>query len=93
MTLEKLLNDLENSPMERLRWKVLCRFGVLPTSRQRRRLKDRDCIICGAHMVLDARERSGGREVEAAVNAAFDRGRFEELAGGKNEKETDRGII
>ena len=70
MMLEEELRRLEAAPLERLRWRVLKHFGVLPGSRQARALRDRECVRCGLHMVLDqrAREHSGGAE----VNPAFD---------------------
>ena len=74
--LEEELRRLEAAPLERLRWRVLKHFGVLPGSRQARALRDRECVRCGLHMVLDqrAREHSGGGGVNPAVDmAAFAR--------------------
>jgi len=65
-------------PRERLRWKVLSRFGILPGSWRSRLISDRTVLRCAAQMLLD-RESAG----EAAwVNPAFDQARFERLGGG-----------
>jgi hypothetical protein len=82
MMLEEELRRLEAAPLERLRWRVLEHFGVLPGSRQARSLRDRECVRCGLHMVLDRRERahSGGE-----INPAFDMETFarrKEASGG-----------
>lgn len=85
MTLEELLEAVEGDALERLRWRVLTGFGVLPGSAQAGELSDADVLLCGAHMLLDRRLRfaaSGGRE--RAVNTAFDKGRF--LALSEEEK-------
>lgn len=86
MTLEELLSELEARPMERLRWRVLREFGVLPGSARARELSDLECLICGAHMVLDGRGTTGGSDGESAVNESFDRERFDGLRGGEHER-------
>ena len=83
MTLEEELRRLESEPLERLRWRVLEHFGVLPGSRQARALRDRECVRCGLHMVLDRRERQGFGG--GGVNPAFDMETFarrKEASGG-----------
>lgn len=58
-------------PIDRLRYRVLREFGVLPTSQQARQMTDGDVLFCAA--VLDnARETDG-------INPNFDQKRFEEL--------------
>lgn len=85
MSLEELLTALAADPMERLRWLVLRRFGVLPFSEQARGLSDEDFVMCGAHMVLDARGSSRGGYDEGGVNASFDEDRFKNLGGVEHE--------
>lgn len=81
MSLEELLTALASDPMERLRWLVLKRFGVLPFSEQARGLSDGDFVVCGAHMVLDARGSLPRGQSEGSVNASFDEDRFRSLGG------------
>lgn len=83
MSLEELLAALGADPLERLRWLVLKRFGVLPFSEQARELSDEDFVVCGAHMVLDARGSSRGGYGEGGVNASFDEDRFNSLGGSR----------
>ena len=86
MTAEELLRSLENNPMERLRWRVLTKFGILPASRRGKELSDEEILICGAHMVLDAGAvpgRYGG--AETGKNSSFDEDRYLRLAGGVYE--------
>ena len=86
MSLEELLSALRSDPLERLRWIVLRRFGVLPFSEQARGLSDEDFVVCGAHMVLDARRGfGGGQGGEESINASFDESRFISLGGGEYE--------
>lgn len=42
--------------MQRLRWKVLRRFGALPTERRAREMKDRDYLWCLVNELLDQEE-------------------------------------
>lgn len=56
-------------PIDRLRYRVLREFGVLPTSRQARDMTDGDVLFCAAAM-------EDGSE---GVNPNFDTKRFEEL--------------
>lgn len=79
MTVEELLKSLEDSPIERLRWRVLAKFGTLPSERAARRLSDREVLICGLHMVLDA--RGNDAEVETDRNERFDEALFFDLRG------------
>ena len=83
MTAEELIRRLEGTPLERLRWRVLHDFRILPGSRAARGLNDEDVLICGAHMVLDARRRRAGEKsgVEFSQNEGFDSERFSELGG------------
>ena len=83
MTAEELLSHLEGDHMARLRWLVLKEFGVLPGSRRAGRLSDEDCIICGAHMVLDRLEGQAPSAGERGVNKGFDESRFCALGGEK----------
>lgn len=48
---------LSKDTMARLRWKVLCRFGMLPNSRQAKTLRDKDVLLCALHMFLDGQEQ------------------------------------
>lgn len=72
MNAGELFARLESDPMERLKWRVLRSFGVLPFSEAARELSDEDYIVCGAHMVLDGRQVSGIAEIEMEFNCAFD---------------------
>lgn len=72
MNAGELFARLETDPMERLKWRVLRSFGVLPYSTVARELTDEDFIVCGAHMVLDGRQTSGTAEIETESNSAFD---------------------
>lgn len=87
MTLEELLRELEARPIERLRWRVLREFGVLPGTVVARELSDLECLICGAHMVLDGRRAGADSPLEAAVNESFDQERFKGLEGGEHERD------
>jgi len=78
MTLDALLAQLRNDSRQRLRWRVLKRFGVCPGSREGRRVSDIDCLLCGLHLLLDMDVGGGSQE----RNPAFDAERFTELQGG-----------
>ena len=69
MTLNTLLAGLRNDNRQRLRWRVLRLFGVLPGSKEWRRMSDVDCLLCGLHLLLDMGEQ----------NPAFDTERFAQL--------------
>lgn len=53
MTSEELMSTLSADPMERLRWRVLREFNVLPSSEEARKMSDDDCIRFAAHMLID----------------------------------------
>lgn len=83
MTAEELLKSIGENPMERLRWRVLSSFGIFPASNRSKELSDEDLLVCGAHMVLDARKRSAaymGNETER--NGSFDEERFSCMSEG-----------
>ena len=80
MNFDELLRRLELDPLERLRWLVLCFFGVMPGSAVAGELSDENCVICGAHMVIDARRRSLIYADEACVNSGFDESRYFNLS-------------
>ena len=42
---------------ERLKWRVLKRFGVLPSEMRARRMTDREYLYCAAQMLLDEQEK------------------------------------
>lgn len=50
-------NALKNDRYERLKWKVLRRFGVLPSESRAREMTDGDYLYCILHMMLDEEER------------------------------------
>jgi len=54
---EQEAERLSGDEMARLRWKVLSRFGILPTEKRAKRLRDRDVLLCALHMLLDGEER------------------------------------
>lgn len=54
--LEGLKKSLEHAPYERLRWRVLQRFGALPTEERAKQMKARDYLWCALHLALDREE-------------------------------------
>lgn len=48
---------LEQEDYERLKWRVLRAFGVLPGEARARRMTDREYLYCAAQMMLDEREK------------------------------------
>ena len=48
---------LEQEDYERLKWRVLKRFGVLPSEGRARRMTDRDYLYCAAQLLLDEQEK------------------------------------
>jgi hypothetical protein len=85
LTADELLGSLEAVPGERLRWRVLSRFGILPGSKRSREISDGDILLCAAHMVLDSRPSGARARVEAAQSLSFDEERFRALSGGIDE--------
>ena len=79
MNADELMSQLELDPLERLKWLVLCSFGVLPGSTAAQELSDEDYVVCGAHMVIDARLRSSAYFDETFVNSSFDESRYSDL--------------
>ena len=53
----RLGQALENAPYERLKWRVLRSFGVLPSETRAREMTDGDYLYCVLHMTLDEEER------------------------------------
>jgi hypothetical protein len=57
---EKELEDLQaalaDTPVSRLRWRVLREFRVLPTERRAREMKERDWLWCILHLLRDDEE-------------------------------------
>ena len=74
-----MIERLESDPLERLKWLVLSRFGVLPGSKRAKELSNEDFILCAANMVIDERKNMPTDIGEGGFNAAFDEGRFDEL--------------
>lgn len=54
---EKLLSQLKKEPMERIRWKVLKAFGVLPTEARAREMTRGDYLYCALQMMLDREQK------------------------------------
>ena len=79
MTLDALLGSLRSDHRLRLRWRVTRMFGILPGSKEARRLSDLDCLLCGLHFLLDMGEPERGGDAEQ--NPAFDPEKFETLRG------------
>lgn len=52
----RLLEELAQKPYERLKWRVLRSFSVLPSSPAAREMTDADYLYCALHTVLDGRE-------------------------------------
>ena len=53
---EELKALLQEEPYERLKWKVLRAFGVLPSEQRARDMTDGDFLYCVAQMMLDEQE-------------------------------------
>lgn len=54
--LQALKESLSRRGYERLQWRVLRSFGVLPTEERARSMKDRDYLWCALHLALDREE-------------------------------------
>lgn len=80
MNAESLIRQLELDSLERLKWFVLQHFRVLPGSAAAQELSDQDYVICGAHMVIDNRQRSSVYQDETCVNTSFDENRYSNLS-------------
>lgn len=52
-----LMKELEQEPMERIRWYVLKAFGVLPTEKRAREMTEGDFLYCALQLMLDGEER------------------------------------
>ena len=85
---EKLLEELEGDCLERLRWAVCRRLGILPGSRGWRLMTGRRVLRYACHMALDERERAArgegdvGARRESGAAGSFDMERFRGLGGG-----------
>ena len=95
---EKMLEQLRQSPEERIQWKILRTFGVLPTEPRAKRLRRSDYLQCALHLLLDEEERlsrlcpdcrARAEEERCPVcgaqweeSAQFDLRRFQTLKGG-----------
>lgn len=69
MTAEELIADVSRDPMEKLRFRVLRAFNVLPCSDEARRMTDEDCLRYAAQLLAD---RNGAGE----TNPHFDNDRY-----------------
>ena len=54
---KKAMQALEQEDYERLKWRVLRAFGVLPGEARARRMTDREYLYCAAQMMLDEQEK------------------------------------
>ena len=54
---QALCRALEQAPYERLKWRVLRAFGVLPTEARARQMTDGAYLYCVAQMMLDEQEK------------------------------------
>lgn len=48
-----LLEQLRQEPMERIRWRVMKTFGVLPSEKRAREMTEGDYLYCALQMMLD----------------------------------------
>lgn len=55
--LEAILQGLRETPMERIRWKVLRAFSVLPTEERAKKMTEGDYLFCAAQLLLDREEQ------------------------------------
>ena len=94
---EAMLERLRHSPEERIQWRILRSFGVLPSEPRARRLRRSDYFMCALHLLLDEEERLARlcpdcrAQAEAShcpacgkqweASAGFDMARFETLKG------------
>ena len=77
---QKAMQALEQEDYERLKWRVLRAFGVLPGEARARRMTDRAYLYCAAQMMLDEQEKLDAMCPSCREeNAGFDERRFEEL--------------
>lgn len=67
----ELLDCLRRDSAARLKWLVCRRLGILPGSREERRMTLRRTVECACHLLLDEGAESG--------NAGFDMARFRRL--------------
>ena len=54
---KKAMQALSQEDYERLKWRVLRAFGVLPGEARARRMTDREYLYCAAQMMLDEQEK------------------------------------
>lgn len=54
--LEQVREELLANPEDRLRWRVLTQFGVLPSERRARTMTGQDYLWCLVNMLLDREE-------------------------------------
>ena len=54
---ERAAQALGEAEYERLKWRVLRAFGVLPNEARAKRMTDGDYLYCAAQMMLDAQEK------------------------------------
>lgn len=54
---QKAMQALSQEDYERLKWRVLKRFGVLPSELRARRMTDREYLYCAAQLLLDEQEK------------------------------------
>ncbi|MFI3312426.1 MAG: hypothetical protein R3Y62_00925 [Eubacteriales bacterium] len=62
---------LASDPQNRLKWRILWGFGVLPTEPRAQELDDEAIIDCALHMILD-----GEKQPAMVENANFDMEKF-----------------
>ena len=83
--LKNLLSELSSDPMERLRWRILREFHVLPGSKVAREVEDSDVLQSGLHLLLDQAKGTPTEDEPASSagdNPGFEPERFETLKGG-----------
>lgn len=92
---EELLSALRQEPMERIRWRVLRAFHVLPSEERAKTMTEGDYLYCALQLLLDREKameglcpecrnaqdrcRSCGKPLVWEQNTGFDEKRFEEL--------------
>lgn len=54
---EALLQQLKDEPYERLKWKALRAFGVLPSERRAKQMTDGEYLYCVLQLMLDEQEQ------------------------------------
>ena len=73
-----LLDVLDGDSMQRLRWRVLREFNILPGSSAALELSDKDIVLAGLNMLLDLGRRPSS-DSEYMSNPHFSSKQFDAI--------------